>query len=204
MLSSRRGKNMVGLVPKPVWQSVCGDLRRPRRSTTLLIIVVAGLIDIALLSSFAMGPQVNTEVAAPSKLQHRLAAVASNTTRPIQIFNSPEFQSSSKPSTPQTDLLRQRDAALSPPLDLRSESVPQPEPIRDPVSDLLSGNAGPQTAASPQSDTVPLPTRKPETPTPRRPPTKKASLKRTLKRHVEEEPRPPLPFGNFGYNYVGQ
>jgi hypothetical protein len=201
---------MVGVRPKPVWQSVCGGLRRLRRSTTLLIIFVAGFIDVALLGLFAMGLQVR-EVAAPSKLQHRIVA----STRPFQISNLSEFQSSSKPSTPQKNFFRQRDAALNPPLVLQSGSAPQPEPVRNPPSESLSGsdfqpvsvldpNSAPQTGASQQSNTVPLPTRKPETPTLKRPSTKKASLKRTLKRRVEEEPRPPMQFGNFGYNYVSQ
>lgn len=206
---------MVGVRPKPVWQSLCGQLRRLRRSTTLLIILVAGVIDVALLGSFAMGPQVHWEVATPSKLQHRLATVASNTTRPIRISNFSEFRSSSKPSTAQTDFSRQRDAALTPPLVLRSESAPQPDPATNPRLESLSGSdsqpasvldpkSALQTGASSPSNTVPLPTRKPETPTLKRPSTKKASLKRTLKRRAEEEPRPPMQFGNFGYNYVGR
>ena len=59
----------------------------------MLIILVAGFVDVALLGSFAMGPQVDREVATASKLQHRLAAVTSD-----------------------TNFSRQRDAALAPPL----------------------------------------------------------------------------------------
>jgi len=175
---------MVGVLPK----SVCGQLRRLSRSTIMLIILVAGFVDVALLGSFAMGPQVDREVATASKLQHRLAAVTSD-----------------------TNFSRQRDAALVPPLVLRSKPAPQPEPVTTPHSESLSGDSQPvsvldrnstlQTGASPQLDTMPLPTRKPET---SRSSTKKASLKRTIKRHVEDEPRPPMQFGNFGYNYVGQ
>ena len=80
---------------------------------------------------------------------------------------------------------------------LLSGSDPQPVSVLDPSSAL-------QTGASPQLNTVPLPTRKPETSTLKRPSTKKASLKRTIKRHVEDEPKPPMQFGNFGYDYVGQ
>lgn len=206
---------MVGVSPKPIWQSVCARLRRPRRSTTLLTIFVAGFIDVALLGSFAMSPQGHREVASPSKLQHRLAAVASSTTRPIHISNFSEFKPSSKPSAPPKNFLRQRDPAVTPPSVLQSESAPQPDPATNPPSESLSGsdsqpfsvpdlNSAPQTATSPQSDTVPLPTRKPETSVLKRPSTKKVSLKRTLKRHVEEEPRPPMRFGNFGYHYVGK
>ena len=176
------------LLPK----SVCGKLRRLSRSTIMLIILVAGFIDVALLGSFAMGPQVDRKVATASKLQHRLAAVASD-----------------------TNFSRHRDAALGPPLILRSEPPPQPDPANTPRSEALSGSdpqpvsvlnpsSALQTGASPQLNTVPLPTRKPETPTLKRPSTKKASLKRTLKRRAEEEPRPPMQFGNFGYHYVGQ
>ena len=93
---------MVGVRPKPVLHSVRGQLRRLRRSTLLLIILVAGFIDVALLGSFAMGPQVDRKVATASKLQHRLAAVASD-----------------------TNFSRQRDAALAPPLILRSEQIPR-------------------------------------------------------------------------------
>ena len=177
---------MVGVLPK----SVCGQLRRLSRSTIMLIILVAGFVDVALLGSFAMGPQVDREVATASKLQHRLAAVASA-----------------------TNFSRQRDAALAPALVLRSKPAPQPDPATTPHSESLSGsdsqpvsvlatNSALQTGASPQLNTVPLPTRKPET---SRSSTKKASLKRTIKRHVEDEPKPlPMQFGNFGYNYVGQ
>jgi hypothetical protein len=183
---------MVGVRPKPVLQSVCGQLRRLRRSTLLLIILVAGFIDVALLGSFAMGPQLDRKVATASKLQQRLAAVASD-----------------------TNFSRQRDAALAPPLVLRSEPPPQPDPANTPHSESLSGSdpqpvsvldpsSALQTGASPQLNTVPLPTRKPETSTLKRPSTKKASLKRTIKRHVEDEPKPPMQFGNFGYDYVGQ
>ena len=161
---------MVGVRPKPVLQSVCGQLRRLSRSTIMLIILVAGFIDVALLGSLAMGPQVDRKVATASKLQHRLAAVASD-----------------------TNFSRQRDAALAPPLVLRSEPAPQPDPATTPRSESLSGSDPPpvsvldpssalQTGASPQLNTVPLPTRKPETSTPKRPSTKKASLKRTIKR----------------------
>jgi hypothetical protein len=206
------GAGMVRVSPKSVWQSVSGQLRRPSRSTTLLIIWVAGFIDVVLLGSFAMGPRVHREVVTPSKLQHRLAAVASNTIRPIQISN---FPLRSKPSTPQTDFSRQRDAALTPRLVPRSETAPQPDPATNPPSESLSGsdsqpvsvldsNSALQAGASPQSNTVPLPTRKPETPTLKRPSTKKASLKRTIMRRPEEGHRPPMQFGNFGYNYVGQ
>ena len=83
----------------------------------MLIILVAGFVDVALLGSFAMGPQVDRKVATASKLQHRLAAVASD-----------------------TNFSRQRDAALAPPLVLRSEPAPQPEPATTPRSELLSGS----------------------------------------------------------------
>jgi len=184
---------MVGVGPKPVLQSVCGQLRRLRRSTLLLIILVAGFIDVALLGSFAMGPQVDRKVATASKLQHRLAAVESD-----------------------TNFSRQRDAALAPPLVMRLEPATQPDPATPPRSESLSGsdsqpvsvldpNSALQTGTSQQLNTVPLPTRKPEASTPKRPSTKKASLKRTITRHVGDEPKPvPMQFGNFGYNYVGQ
>ena len=182
---------MVGVRPKPVLQSVYGQLRRLRRSTLLLIILVAGFIDVALLGSFAMGPQADRKVATASKLQHRLTAVASD-----------------------TNLSRQRDAALAPALVLRSEPAPQPDPATTPRSEPLSGSdpqpvsvldpsSALQTGASPQLNAVPLPTRKPETSTPKRSSTKKVSLNRTIKRHVEDEAKPRMQFGNFGYNYVG-
>jgi len=179
---------MVGVGPKPVLQSVCGQLRRLRRSTLLLIILVAGFIDVTLLGSFAMGPQVDRKVATAFKLQHRLAAVESD-----------------------TNFSRQRDAALAPPLVMRLEPAttpPRSESLSgsdsQPVS-VLDPNSALQTGTSQQLNTVPLPTRKPEASTPKRPSTKKASLKRTITRHVGDEPKPvPMQFGNFGYNYVGQ
>jgi hypothetical protein len=206
------GVVMVGVGPKPVWQSVSRQLRCPSRSTTLRIIWVAGFIDVVLLGSFAIGPPEHREVASPSKLQHRLANAAPNTLRSLQISGFSEAPSSSKPATAQRDVVPQRDAALEPLF--RTDSA-SPEPVTPPPSESLSrsdsqgvtlpnSNSTRQSSTSVQSDTVPLPTRKPEIPTAKRPSKKKASMKRTLKQAAEREARPPLRFGNFGYNPVGQ
>ena len=66
----------------------------------------------------------------------------------------------------------------------------------------VSPLVAPQAGNGLQSDTMPLPTRKPERPTVKKALSSRTVLKRTIQRQVVQKPKS-IQFGSFGYPYTG-
>jgi hypothetical protein len=184
-------------------------LPRVRRRIGLLIaLVFLGTSGVAVLASFGISAKNPTEHSLPTKLQDRqTAALASDTARPTKISNFPELQPAAEPpasqsvsnplasesaapkspSVSQSESTAQTKLAANPPFLHPSESIAQ----TDPIFNLPSASQ-----SAPQTEPVPLPTRKPA-----RPSTKAAE--QIVRRHGPRE-RKAMRFGGIGYNYDPQ
>ena len=183
---------MVRVRLTPGWQLARG---KSRRSVLLVIIFVAAFIDVALLAAFAIVPQTRTDSTTPRKLQSRLATVTPISTSPVQMSSFSEPRSAIGPDV------------------LPSESAPLPAQVSNPISVSPSetdmqpvskpdAKIAPQSGNGLQSDTMPLPTRKPERPTVKKALSSRTVLKRTIQRQVVQKPKS-IQFGGFGYPYTG-
>jgi hypothetical protein len=179
---------------------------RVRRQIGLLIALVSlGCTGVAVLASFAISAKNPTEHSLPTKLQDRqTAALASDTAMPTKISNFSELQPAAEPPTShnplasdsaapespsgsQSESTAQTKFAANPPSLPPSESIAQ----TDPISNLPTASQ-----SAPQTEVVPLPTRKPL-----RPSTKAA--KQIVQRQGPRE-RKAMRFGSVGYNYDPQ
>jgi len=182
---------------------------RVRRQIGLLIALVSlGSTGVAVLASFAISAKNPTEHSLPTKLQDRqTAALASDTAMPTKISNFSELQPAAEPPASQSvsNPLASDSAAPESPFGSQSEStaqtkfaanppsLPPSESIAqtDPISNLPTASQ-----SAPQTEPVPLPTRKPL-----RPSTKAA--KQIVQRQGPRE-RKAMRFGSVGYNYDPQ
>lgn len=141
----------------------------------MIVLVFVGSIDVAMRTSFAIGAQTPTENTASPKLQHRqIAAVGSDTTRPVQTSNPSELQ----PTEPSAS---------------QSVSAAPPDLVPPTVSVSV-----PPSESGVQPDSIPLPTRKPARLT-AKPLPSTAVLRRIARRQRDPES---MRFGSFGYNYT--
>jgi hypothetical protein len=182
---------MVRVRLTPGWQLARG---KSRRSVLLVIIFVAAFIDVALLAAFAMVPQTRMDSTAPRKLQRRLAT-APISTSPVQMSSFSEPRPAIGP-----DVLPSESAPLPAQVSNRISISPS-ETDMQPVS-KPDAKIAPQSGNRLQSDTMPLPTRKPERPTVKKALSSRTVLKRTIQRQVVQKPKS-IQFGSFGYPYTG-
>ena len=169
-----------------------GMLRRPG---PLIILILAGSIDVGMLTFIATGAQTQTDARTPSKLQDRLATVAADAAvshtatvpatfgaETTAVFDRPS-ESQYPPSVAKSEIARQvvsdRTSMLQP------ESAAQAETLFKPSVQPKFAN---------QAQSVPLPTRKPKKPG-------TAVAKRIVRQQAKEEPNL-MRFGSFGFNYT--
>ena len=159
----------------------------------MIVLVFVGSIDVAMRTSFAIGAQTPTENTASPKLQHRqIAAVGSDTTRPVQTSNPSELQPA-EPSASQSVSAAPLDSISN--LSSASQSVSAAPP--DLVPPTVSVSVPPSESGV-QPDSIPLPTRKPARLT-AKPLPSTAVLRRIARRQRDPES---MRFGSFGYNYT--
>ena len=169
-----------------------GMLRRPG---FLIILILAGSIDVGMLTFIATGAQTQTDARTPSKLQDRLATVAadaavSHTATVPATFGAETTavfdrtsESQYPPSVAKSEIARQVVSDRTP--ILQPESAAQSDTVFKPS--VLPKFAN-------QAQSIPLPTRKPKKPG-------TAVAKRIVRQQAKEEPNP-MRFGSFGFNYT--
>jgi hypothetical protein len=189
-------------------------LRGQERSLGLLIaLVFMAFTGVAILASFAISAQAPTEHTLPTKLQDRqIAALAPDTARPRKISNFSELQpaiglpASKSVSTPlASESAARTDSASNSPSVSRSESAAQTNLVANPLSlpqsesaaqtDSISNPPSASQSAA-QTDSVPMPTRKPGRPS-------TTAARRITERQGPREPNA-MRFGSIGYNYDPQ
>ena len=207
-----RSLNFSVLRSYPPWGKkfdLANVLPRVRGQIGLLIaLVFLGSTGVAVLASFAISAKNPIEHTLATKLQDRqTAALVPDTARPTKISNFPELQPAvappasqlvsnrlasesaapKSPSVSQSESTAQTKLAANPPSLPTSESIAQ----TDPIFNLPSASQ-----SAPQTEPVPMPTRKPARPSTKAP-------KQITQRQGPRE-RKAMRFGSIGYNYDPQ